>query len=832
MRFYLDCEKWEADYFITDAQSAFWRGQSGNIDQMLLDSAVSAGFCTGETPAAFRGRIPGCDRTMLWENGVIMDPYQQRNLEHSRWSEKYSWGFRTRFSVPAELVNARTLRLVFAALDYEADVYLNGRLIAHHRGAFIPLEIDVTGLVRCETTNLLALVFAPATQASPNQRLQAPADFSVYHRSQMSYGWDWMRAMVTVGISDRVWLESSGDIRISDLFFRSRAAKVTLEITAEVSTPGVYTYDVDLRPVNFAGPSVQVGGEQAFENPQHKFNIEFEVPDARYWYPCGYGDQPLYRLTVRLGDSRRETEVGLRDIEMLRNPESPADAYDQTFCINGQAIFARGLNWVPLELMPGRECEHDYERIVNLAADAGFNLFRIWGGGIVEREEFYRCCDRRGILVWQEFMHSCSSYPDDDEYLAFKRNEGESILLRLRNHVSLALICGGNEMQYYGQKPDSRLLLQYGELAARLTPDLAYHLSCPDRSRAGERDHGPWWVESHRVYNEHFRLVASEFGCMGMPATDSIAKFIPRSAWGDFPTGQQWKYHFLKLDDANGLYKQLEAFAASSLDDCVRASQFIQADSLQYFMQHYRTLWPKSSGCFVWQFNEPWPTFSLSLVDYYSQPKMAYYWLKRVNAGQLLAVIDDNLVIADGTYRGEVILVLDRAMNGIRVAVRCTDMAGRVLFADERSGDFPAGVQAWSRIELRGLDEGKSDMMMIELRIFDEFGQPLWRNEVLRGIRDFHSAFKLCECDVALKLIAGSDHRLEFELENKTAIPAVNIRLRAAERDEKNIYWQDNYFSIAAGEKRVAVLDFSGPAPERIEVEAWNLKRRSFEVHA
>ena len=70
---------------------------------------------------------------------------------------------------------------------------------------------------------------------------------------------------------------------------------------------------------------------------------------------------------------------------------------------------------------------------------------------MIEKTEFFECCDKYGIMVWQEFPHGCSNSPKDPDYLAYSEIEGEAILRKIRNHVCLSLICGGNEVLYYGE---------------------------------------------------------------------------------------------------------------------------------------------------------------------------------------------------------------------------------------------------------------------------------------------------------------------------------------------------------------------------------------------
>ncbi len=72
-------------------------------------------------------------------------------------------------------------------------------------------------------------------------------------------------------------------------------------------------------------------------------------------------------------------------------------------------------------------------------------MLRVWGGGIYENNIFYDLCDRKGILVWQDFMYACAMYPGDEPFLRNAEKEAEDQLLRLRNHPSIVLFCGNNE---------------------------------------------------------------------------------------------------------------------------------------------------------------------------------------------------------------------------------------------------------------------------------------------------------------------------------------------------------------------------------------------------
>ena len=75
------------------------------------------------------------------------------------------------------------------------------------------------------------------------------------------------------------------------------------------------------------------------------------------------------------------------------------------------------------------------------------NMVREWGGGHYESDDFYDICDELGLMVWQEFMFGGDMVPGD---LAFQENVRErrsQQVKRLRDHPSIVLWCGNNEVE-------------------------------------------------------------------------------------------------------------------------------------------------------------------------------------------------------------------------------------------------------------------------------------------------------------------------------------------------------------------------------------------------
>ncbi len=828
MHFSLDGNDWLAGYFCPDGGLGTAPTQ---INNMLMDSAVSAGFLSMDsTPmGVFKATIPGCDRSVLLENGEIDDPYYGRNMERSRWSEHAEWAFRKEFTLPEEWRNCRTVRLVFRCASYQAKIYLNCDYLGESQGMFAPWEFDVSLSIKRTGKNILVVIFAPAPQACPNHERTKPAEFAFFRHCQMSFGWDWARPLVPTGLFDHVELFGAENARVRDCAFRTQGRHVHLDLEFGAVEDTSAPLSLSLLPKKHDGRPLHLEREFAIRAGEITHaEWDFDFDDARLWFPNGYGEQPLYDLVLKLPGSEWCRQVGFRDLAMKRNPGSPEDAYPLTFTINGVEIFARGGNWVPADMIFSRLDSALYEREVRLAKEAGFNIFRVWGGGLIEKDEFYEACDRHGILVWQEFPHSCSQYPSDNRTLALRKRDGEAIVRKLRNHVSLAMYCGGNEMLYYGEIHANPIYIMYRELVARLAPGMPYHTSSPDLSRQGERNHGPWCLMEHSFWNNHKRLLASELGCPGWAELDSIERFIPAN--DPCPNGQHWKYHFTLDGPGRPLKPLLDDFQPQTNDRrrMCDMTMFAQSEQLGYVMEHYRSRAPFSSGCFIWQYNESWPTNSYSVIDFYSRPKSSYYRLARANQPVVLFMEDESWHIKDGLFKAAIKLVCDRPLQGVAtITLHALDITGQELFLKTFTTNCASGCTELGTIE-KQLPQVPNNLVLVKLRVSLD-GKVLFDNERLFGSPDFSKAFSVPETTLAFQqkttALPNGETLLEAKVTNKGRTAALFVRADLPEVPFLNVYWLDNYRSIMPDETitfKAKITDVANP--ETLTLRGWNCK--------
>ena len=296
-----------------------------------------------------------------------------------------------------------------------------------------------------------------------------------------SFFWDWGPQIPVSGVFRPVYLKSFDQAEIGDVYIHYNIVGKMVNGAVEVSARGEGMRRATLR---LAGQewSAQFAGDKAV--------VAFTLDDAQLWYPNGEGEPHLYDVEVTLSDGdkaldSRQQRIGFRTIEVLRDKRADGRGERFVFKVNGKEIFCRGYNWIPVDNAIPRGYDKLYRGNLDLAKAGNVNMLRVWGGGYYEDDQFYRLCDERGIMVWQDGAFACSLYPDTDPaFMALVKNELTYNIKRLRNCTSLAIWCGENE-NHWGYddwwKAENKFAHFYGgDIYGKLFPDLVKQLD-PDR---------------------------------------------------------------------------------------------------------------------------------------------------------------------------------------------------------------------------------------------------------------------------------------------------------------------------------------------------------------
>lgn len=626
-------------------------------------------------------RVPGEVHLDLMRAGLMDEPLVSLNAKKCRWPERRSWWYSTSFKVPSSFLDHERQEIVFDGLDYFAQVFLNGNLIGEARNAFIPARFDVRTGLRTGRNELVVRLtsggelvpreFKP-TEAERRKR-QAFRGIRFLRKPQFTYGWDWVDILPNIGIWRGVRLEGRSGVVLADVTLTPCLLESTVLLDAEVIVENLHPWSdreaevlVSLEPP--VGKRIDVRMTTIAQAGLSSLSRTIEIANPRLWWPNGMGGQPLYHAAIRVLSNRvecdrREMDIGLRTIEIDR---ASIPAGGRRFCVkvNGRDVFCKGGNWIPADAILARVQPQKYETLIADAKSANLNMLRVWGGGVYEAPEFYDACDKAGILIWQDFMFSCSEYPDREAgFRDAVRTEAEAVVRRLRHHPCIALWSGNNEniwgfAEWWNKdKSGGEKGLHLGgsrlynhvlpEVCRTLDPARPYWPSSPygGASPNDETDGDcHWWFPftmnpdmnrriSHEVFDECKGRFVSEYGVIGYCHLDSIKQFLKpeervagSAAWKEhtntfenetIPAAIQHHYaNFGELDLRERiLYGQM--FQAAMYGRTIEALRFRKNDPVD-----------DCQGSLIWMYNDCWGETGWTPIDYYLRRKPSYYWIR------------------------------------------------------------------------------------------------------------------------------------------------------------------------------------------------------------
>ncbi len=622
-------------------------------------------------------QVPGNAELDLVRAGLLpADLEYSDNIYRLRELEGYQWWYERTFEVSADFSGEAVL--VFEGLDTLATIWLNGVLVGSADNMLVPQEFALGDLLH-EGRNTLVVAIDSAVLAGRSKGAEAgchamSGNWESLHvrKAPHMYGWDIMPRVVSAGLWRDVHIAFLPAVRFDDVYLSTRQ----VDVADRRAVLNLQWNLVDGREAFVPAYALRLrvtdprDGRMVHETltdvaGTHGDMVEtIETVDP--WWPKGYGEAVLYQVELAALDGDEviatwKTQFGFRTIS-LRNSEcvTPEGDGEFQFVVNGVDIFCKGSNWVPLDALHSRDAER-LEPALELLSDLNCNMIRCWGGNVYESPAFFDFCDREGVMVWQDFVLACALYPQTAAFHEKIRAEAETIVSMLRNHPSLALWAGNNEIdQFYpwvkpGVDPNiddliSRRVLP--EVCRRLDPSRTYLPSSPyfgpkfwatGNLRAAVEDHlwgprddfkGPFYVESQAKF-------ASETGYHGCPARSTLERIMRPDRLWPWQDNDDWLTHAVRPQPEahNFDYRiplmatQIEVLFGSvpdTLNDYILASQISQAEALKFFIEMFRLEKGNRSGILWWNIKDGWPQISDAVVDYYGTRKLAYHVVRRV----------------------------------------------------------------------------------------------------------------------------------------------------------------------------------------------------------
>ena len=372
---------------------------------------------------------------------------------------------------------------------------------------------------------------------------------------------------------------------------------------------------------------------------------------------CGIW-KPVYITNSR--PSRTSRLSRKTNVEFRQEKDSIGQSF--TFYRDGKPIFIKGANWIPVHSFPvdDKANRDRYRLLLTSAKEAGFNMLRVWGGGIYEHDYFFGLCDSLGLMVWMDFNFSTMLYPDNPEMLESIKEEAYQNVTRIAKHPCVVLWCGNNEVKngwedwgwqdVYHWTPEQRARLQHGidtifgedGILAHsvrdcdplqrpyITTSPLYGWGHPECVTHGDSHYwGVWWGEEpFEKYAEKTGRFMSEYGFQSYPMISTIRQFCPEDQlYINSPTLCSHQKHGRGLEIIDKAMQQYYGFDSKSLnlEDYCYVSQLLQAWGVGYGIYQHISQQPHCMGTLYWQLNDCWPVASWSSIDYYGNWKALHY---------------------------------------------------------------------------------------------------------------------------------------------------------------------------------------------------------------
>jgi beta-mannosidase len=652
-------------------------------------------------------------------------------------------------------------------------------------------------------------------------------------KAQYQYGWDWGPRFVTCGIWKDVKILSWKDARFLNIQCLQKQltdSLAGLEFVCEIKSDVDASAYLDIAYAFTKDLSGQRTNKIKLTKGVNSYSVFYDIKNPHKWWTNGLGFPSMYNFNISLSyDSRTLSEdkisIGLRTIELVQEPDSIGSSF--FFKLNGIPVFMKGANYIPPDNFLPRVIKNDYKNIIKNAVNANMNMLRVWGGGVYADDQFYDECDKNGILVWQDFMFACAMYPGDTHFVNNVKEEITGQVKRLRNHPSIALWCGNNEInegwhnwewqkQYkYSLKDSTKIANDYALLFEK---EIRNWLFIHDKERSywpsspsigwghneslfkGDSHYwGVWWgMEPFDIFNKKTGRFMSEYGFQGMPDINTLEEIGLRSdisvdslifkSHQKHPRGYETIKTYMERD-----YKIPKNF-----ENYVYTSQLLQAKGMKTAIEAHRRAKPYCMGTLYWQLNDCWPAVSWSTIDYNNNWKASHYQVRRSFENVLISVYNVN-----DKYQIHIINDKNESIN-CRLSLRLIDFKGNVLW--NKASDIKITANSSSMYDVIdkkdfGYFEQRQTALYISVAIPDKTE---FANSVYFFVRPGDLILTKPLFEIGKRKCAQQQC---FSLSSDVLVKDVFITI-----DGKPLQLSDNYFDLIPNQEKIIYL------PENIKI--------------
>ncbi|MFE4254514.1 PA14 domain-containing protein [Streptomyces sp. NPDC056910] len=347
----------------------------------------------------------------------ILVPYPvESQLSGIERHEDRMW-YRRTFKVPAgwKVGDGKRLQLNFGAVDWQSEVYVNGKKVADHKGGYDKFSADITDALKPGRTQELIVGVYDPTDAQGGEN--PPVGKQRLDPSGIWY-------TPSSGIWQTVWMEPVAADHAADL-------KITPDVkagTATVEAKGVRD-GVPVTATAYDGKRRVATASGVTGAP-----LTLKIDKAHLWSP----DDPfLYNLKVNVGKDSVGSYFGMRSISVEKVNGTPRTL------LNGKPVFMMatldqgfwpdGLHTAPTD----EALAYD----LKMHKQMGFNSVRKHIK--VEPDRWFYWADKLGLMVWQD-MPAMSAAPDAAARAEYER-EMKTMIDQHSSHPSVVMWVTFNE---------------------------------------------------------------------------------------------------------------------------------------------------------------------------------------------------------------------------------------------------------------------------------------------------------------------------------------------------------------------------------------------------
>ena len=674
-------------------------------------------------------RMPATVLQVLQEDGVYPDLYVGTNLLDKVPQDLYTqdWWYRTTFTSPA---GHTTYALEFPGINYRAEIWLNGRLIADNKqivGMYGTHELDVARWIKPGESNTLAV------KISPERALQ---DVDGVELADSWYDWiNWNylgykgpgknpangNSFVpdrNAGIWKPVYLKTSGAVAIDPSAVNTelplpRTDTARLTIHTNLRNRSTQQVRGSLRAtITRAGkPGIEIEqpitlrpgqDRQVSFGPEQFAQLSITNPDL--WWPYTLGNPNLYELRLEFRQHNRVTDArdlrfGIRTISQHRDEDTqfPELGKGGNFYlkVNGKDLLVRGAVYTP-DLLFKYDPDRD-SAILRYAKDLGLNMLRLESK--IPGEHVMAMADELGIPLMFGWM-CCNQWEKwaqwDDEDQRVSQESLRSQILMLRHHPSVFIWANASD-----GKPPPPVLEKYRNILA----DLHWQNAVVDTVSSFARDDqgepewdgihmaGPYsWRPPSYWFSGRYGATRGSSAEQGdnehIPPFATLKAFIPADKL--WPINDTWYFH-AGSEPKNSMLTSIQRAvvrrygSSSSAEEFTRKAQLAHYESTRAQFEAFAAGgWNSHKMTIYWMLNSHWPSFFGNIFDYYLRPGGAYYGAK--TGLRPLSVVFDSY--ATGNHAQAHVTVVNQTpseQQNLRVRVRVYDLQGRVR--EERVAD-------------------------------------------------------------------------------------------------------------------------------------------------